>query len=128
MRVQGVQVSLLGYDYPLLEPALVVEPGVAPVAGIADIAAMKLAAVASRGSRKDFVDIWFVFRTGRPLAALLDLYGRKFGGRDVGHLVRSLTYFDDAEEEPPLRLLLQAPWEDVKRDLVAWVEGLLTDA
>jgi len=128
VAVEGVQISFFGYDYPLLEAAQVVEPGVAPVASIADIAAMKLAAIASRGSRKDFVDLWFVVRSGRDLPALLELYARKFATRDVGHLVRSLTYFDDAEEEPPLRLLLDAPWERVKGDLLGWVEKLLPDA
>lgn len=126
VSVGGVQVSMLGYDYPLLEAAQVVEPGVMPLAGVADIAAMKLAAIASRGSRKDFVDLWFVVGSGRPLESLLDLYVRKFATRDVGHVVRSLTYFDDADEEPPLRLLLDAPWERVKRDLGAWVEQLVT--
>ncbi len=45
--------------------------------------------------------------------------------RDVGHVVRSLTYFDDADEEPPLRLLIDVDWEEIKLDLVGRVKKLL---
>ncbi len=72
------------------------------------------------------MDLWFVVTSGQPLASLLDLYARKFATRDIGHVVRSLTHFDDADEEPPLRLLLDAPWERVKRDLGGWAEELVT--
>jgi hypothetical protein len=126
LDLQGVQVSLLGYDYPLLEPAKVIDPGLLPLAGVDDIGAMKLAAIASRGSRKDFIDLWWVVRSGRPLRDLLALYSRKFRSRDIGHVVRSLTYFDDAEREPPLRLLADTPWQRVTRDLIDWVEELLS--
>jgi hypothetical protein len=37
----------------------------------------------------------------------------------------SLTYFDDADDEPPLRLLIDVDWQTVRRDLVGWVEKLL---
>jgi hypothetical protein len=123
--VRGVQLSFFGYEYPLLESPVPAEEGMPPIAAVADIAAMKLSAIASRGSRKDFVDLWCIVRTGRALRELLGLFSRKFRTRDIGHLVRSLTYFDDAEAEPPLRLLVDAPWHCVKEDLVTWVAELL---
>ena len=39
--------------------------------------------------------------------------------------MRSLTYFDDADEEPPLRLLIDVDWEEIKGDLVGRVKELL---
>lgn len=124
-ELRGVQTSFFGYDFPLLEPPVAPELGTVAVAGVADIAAMKLAAIASRGSRKDFVDLWCLVRTGRALRELLGLYSRKFRAHDIGHVVRSLTYFDEADQEPPLRLLLDAPWERVKGDFGRWVGELL---
>ena len=86
---------------------------------------MKLAAIASRGSRKDFVDLWLLTSRYWPIADCLELYRRKFAARDIGHVVRSLTYFDDADEEPPLRLLIDADWQEIKRGLMSGVKELL---
>jgi predicted nucleotidyltransferase component of viral defense system len=100
-----------------------------PLASREDIVAMKLAAIASRGSRKDFIDLWLLVTRYWPLSDCLELYRKKFAARDIGHVVRSLTYFDDADEEPPLRLLIDLDWEEIKLDLVGRVkEHLTTDA
>ncbi len=40
-------------------------------------------------------------------------------------MIRSLTYFDDAEHEPPLRLLADVAWSTVKADLTRWTSELL---
>lgn len=86
---------------------------------------MKLAAIASRGRRKDFIDLWLFATRYWPLSDCLDMYRKKFAARDIGHVVRSLTYFDDADEEPPLRLLIDVDWEEIKLDLVRRVKELL---
>ncbi len=52
-----VKVDFVNYKYPWLEDELRIE-GVR-LAGLKDIAAMKIAAITGRGSRKDFVDIFF---------------------------------------------------------------------
>lgn len=123
--LEGVQISFFGYAYPCLEPPERPEPGLLPIATIEDIAAMKLAAIASRGSRKDFVDLWFLIRSGLPLAEAVRLFERKYAAIDVGHVVRSMTYFDDADLEPELRMLRPASWARVKDDMRSWVEDLL---
>jgi hypothetical protein len=123
--LEGVQVSFFGYAYPCLAPPERPDPSLLAIATIEDIAAMKLAAIASRGSRKDFVDLWFLIRGGLPLAETVRLFERKYAAIDVGHVVRSLTYFDDAELEPGLRMLRPAPWATVKDDMRSWVEELL---
>lgn len=123
--LEGVQVSFFGYTYPCLEAPERPDPGLLPIATVEDIAAMKLAAIALRGSRKDFVDLWFLIRGGLPLAEAVHLFERKYAAIDVGHVVRSLTYFDDAELEPELRMLRPASWARVKDDMRSWVEDLL---
>ncbi len=123
--LDGVEVSFFGYAFPCLRPPQRPAPDLLPLAAVEDIGAMKLAAIASRGSRKDFVDLWFMVKGGLSLAVALDLFTQKYAAVDVGHVVRSLAYFDDAEREPELRLLRPAPWPEVKSDLRAWVEDLL---
>lgn len=125
VTVGGVQVSCIGSSTPLLAPLISPEPGLIPLADRDDIAAMKLAAVASRGSRKDFVDLWVLITRHRTLDAYLNRYREKYGA-DVGHLLRSLVYFDDAEREPALRLINPIDWDAVKSDLRTWVEQALS--
>ena len=125
VQVQGTVVSFFGYSYPLVAPLLRPDDSLLPLVSREDIAAMKLAAIASRGSRKDFVDLWLLTSRYWPIADCLELYRRKFAARDIGHVVRSLTYFDDADEEPPLRLLIDADWQEIKRGLMSGVKEFL---
>ena len=125
MEIEDIVVSFFGYGYPTVAAPLAPDPELLPFASREDIAAMKLAAIASRGGRKDFIDLWWMLRRYWPLAETLRFFKAKFATRDIGHVVRSLVFFDDAEREPPLRLLADIEWETVKRDLQLWVASLV---
>ena len=127
VEVLGVQVSVIEYGYPLLGPTVSSNGSGLVLASRDDIATMKLSAIASRGSRKDFVDLWVLLSRHRSLREYLKLFEQKFAVRDVGHVVRSLVHFDDAESDPPLRLLADIEWELVKRDFRSHVDRLLAD-
>ena len=58
--VDGVKVDVVNYPYSWIDEP-VIEDGVA-LAGIKDIAAMKLSAITNRGTRKDFVDFYFLLK------------------------------------------------------------------
>jgi hypothetical protein len=45
--------------------------------------------------------------------------------RDTGHVLRSLTDFDDAENDSPLRLITPIDWDRPKADFRTWVKTLL---
>jgi hypothetical protein len=91
-----------------------------------DIAVMKVIAIGGRGSRKDFVDLFFYLRGGGSLEGVFDLVGRRFAGVDFNayHLLRSLVFFEDAETEPMPRMLRRAAWPEVKRTIVAEVKRM----
>lgn len=116
-RVSGVRVSLLEYRYPLLNPPMEWDELGCNLASLDDLACMKLAAVAQRGSRKDFVDIHALLQDHRPLVELLELYRRKYEVDDVGHVLFGLGYFDDAEEEVMPTMLEDVAWDDVRRSV-----------
>jgi len=86
------------------------------VADPRDIALMKLLAVANRGSRKDFVDLFTILRDGPVLKDYLDLLPRKFGdgGLSDYQVLLSLTWFDDAELEPMPEMLEPFDWAECK--------------
>ena len=115
VRLQGVATSFFQYDYPLLRP-LRESPWNVPLADPDDIAAMKLAAVAGRGSRKDFVDLYVYARNVAPLRQALAWFRDKYRGVTVDpyHVLRSLTFFDDAEAEAMPELLIALTWDEIK--------------
>ncbi len=115
VKLRGVPTSFFRYDYPLLRP-LKESPWGFSLADPEDIAAMKLAALAGRGSRKDFVDLYFYARQLAPLEHALDRFREKYRGVSVDpyHLLRSLTFFDDAEAEAMPDLLVGVTWDEIK--------------
>lgn len=112
--VNDVQVSFFEYPYPLLSPVVNWSDCSLSLASLDDLGCMKLAAIAQRGSRKDFVDLYFIDKH-TSLDRLLNLYKRKYSTEDTNHVLVGLSYFDDAEEEPPLDMLVEVAWDDVKR-------------
>jgi hypothetical protein len=114
-EVLGVRTSLLAFPYAPLEPPLPTAEGV-PVASLRDIAAMKIEAIASRGARKDFYDLYFICQAGLSLDAAFDAFRDRFASAtpDIYHRIRALTFFDDAEREPELMLLRPAHWSEVR--------------
>jgi hypothetical protein len=120
--IQNVRVSFFQYLYPCLEePTVWPEYGI-KVASLDDLSCMKLAAIAQRGSRKDFIDLYFIALRHKPLQTLFDLYRRKYAIDDITHLLLGLAYFDDADEEPSPLLLLEASWEAIKDQFREWVK------
>ena len=124
LDIDTVQVSFMGYDYPLLQSPSVCRYG-AKLAHIDDIACMKLSALGSRGSRKDFVDLHYMINRFRSLKEYLNLYQRKYENRDMGHILRSLIYFEDAEAEPDILTVQPFDWQGMKHDFEKWVRLLI---
>ncbi len=122
-RLRGVRVSFLEYRYRLLRPLLVPGGAAPPLASLEDIACMKLAAIAQRGARKDFIDVYALGQRF-TLAEMLSLYQRKYAIPDIGHLLVALSFFDDADREPMPRLLLRWSWPAIKKTFKAWVRDL----
>ena len=123
-KVDGVRLSLFEYRYPLLGPITRLEGSGVPIAALEDLAAMKLSAIAQRGTRRDFMDVHALALEFRPLTRMLDLYRRKFDIEDITHVVYGLSYFDDADAERPPTMLRDTDWEAVKADFRRWIREL----
>jgi len=109
----NVRVGFYGYGYELVKPLLKLDGLV--LASVEDIGLMKLDALLSRASRKDFHDLYELCKR-IELRELLDLAPRKFPDvRDFeAQVTRHLAYFDRAEQETPVPLIEQVEWETVK--------------
>ena len=117
LRVNNVKVDLVNYPYPWLDDAI--EEGNIRLAGLRDIAAMKLSAVANRGRKKDFIDVARLLDVF-SLDQMLSFYKEKFSVSELSFPLRGLMYFDDAEEDPmPEMFDSNFTWENVKKTVVA---------
>ncbi len=81
-----------------------------------DIAAMKIIAISQRGRKRDFVDLYWYCRNHEPLAEILSRAVTQYPGqeRNMGHIIKSLAYFADAEHDPMPKLFFKATWKEVK--------------
>ncbi len=86
------------------------------VADIRDIALMKLTAISSRGTRRDFIDLFEILRGGPTLQECFAALPRKYSSSRINtyHILKSLTFFEDAEKEPMPAMLKPFNWKECK--------------
>jgi len=120
LLVSGLHVGFFGYGYPLLKISDTIE-GVA-LASIVDIGLMKLDALISRGSRKDFYDFYMIAQQ-IPLPELLSLGKSKYPyARDFEMMaVESLVMFENADRDLQPAMLIDLPWKTVRNFFIAEV-------
>jgi len=120
-----VRVSFLRYKYSLLYPLIDFE-GV-KLADERDIAAMKIDAASSRGSKKDFIDIYFLLKK-YTLENLIGFFEQKY--KDINynklHILKSLIYFEDAENEPMPKMIQEVDWDKVKQNIREKVNEIMS--
>ena len=122
--LDDVKISFLQYRYDLQFP-LVEFKGV-EIADEKDIAAMKLDAISSRGTKKDFIDLYFLLRK-YSLEDLLKIFEKKYSDIKYNkvHLLKSLAFFEDAEDEPMPIMIEDIDWNEMKKELQEKTEDFL---
>jgi predicted nucleotidyltransferase component of viral defense system len=109
----NIRMGFYGYSYELMSP--IIEKEGLRLASIEDIGLMKLDALLSRASRKDFYDLYFICQK-LHLRQLLDLAPQKYPSvRDFEtQAVKRLVFFENAEHQPDPPLLTPVTWQIVK--------------
>ena len=120
--VHGINVSVLEYRYPSLVPVTHWPEFQCLLASPDDIVCMKLSAIAQRGSKKDFIDLYAIVKTYRNLGEALDLYKTRYAVEDIGHVLYGLAYFDDADREKTPKMLWDVDWETIRESIRDWVK------
>lgn len=110
---RGTRLSFFVYDYPLLSPLKEIEE--IKVADIKDIGCMKISAISSRGTKKDFIDLFFICQE-IPLEKMLELFKKKYREIDYNmmHILKSLVYFENARKDPSPEMLISVSWNKVE--------------
>lgn len=120
--IEGIKVDIVNYTYPWLA-SLKSEDGIR-LAQMEDIAAMKMSAITGRGTKKDFVDISFLLQHF-TMNQILEFYTRKYYDGSDFLVIKSLTYFDDADQEPDPLMLQKMDWNETKRFIIRKLDDFL---
>ncbi|HPR82702.1 MAG TPA: nucleotidyl transferase AbiEii/AbiGii toxin family protein [Pontiellaceae bacterium] len=114
--IDGIKIDLIAHRYPLLNP--LEEAGGIRMFSCEDIAAMKLNAITNRGCKKDFWDYAELLKT-YSRDEMLSFFARKYRNDSLWNVEKSLTYFDDADNDPDPRDLRGLNWKEIKQTILA---------
>jgi predicted nucleotidyltransferase component of viral defense system len=120
--LKGVRISFFGYRYDIIDDFKTFNK--IRLAGLKDIAAMKLEAIAGRGSKKDFIDLYFLLQQ-YTLEEIFSFHALKYG---IGlsnqyHHLKSLVYFADAETEAMPVMITPLDWNYVKNQIISFTKS-----
>lgn len=79
---------------------------------------MKITAIIGRGTKKDFIDIAFLLQRF-TINDIMDFYTSKYPDGSTFMAMKSLAYFDDAEEDIMPYMLADISWETIKQQILS---------
>ncbi len=120
--LDNIKIDIVNYEYPWLSE--VVSEGKIRLAGFPDIAAMKISAITNRGTKKDFIDLYFLLKK-YSLESIINFYLKKYNDATLLLTLKSLTYFTDADSEPMPKMLIDISWDDIKKTIVSEVNNFI---
>ena len=110
-----IKIDLIKYSYPLINPIIYVDD--IRLLSVQDIIPMKLSAIAGRGSKKDFYDIYYLLKN-YTFMQMFGYFEKKFPNANKFHVLKSLEYFADAELEPDPKTLEKSDWKKIKQTII----------
>lgn len=115
-QINGVKVDFISHKYPLINPLLIEED--VRMAGLDDIAAMKLNAISGNGTRlKDFIDIAYLSSFLTPIQ-IVEAYQAKYSSRNPLMAIKSMVYHQDIDFTEPIEMMDQKySWKQVEKRL-----------
>ena len=117
--IDGVKVDLVNYSYQWIDSPL--QDNGITIASINDIAAMKITAIIGRGTKKDFIDLYFILKH-LSLTEILRLYMQKYPEGSVFLAIKSLSFFEDAEADPMPLMYEDVSWDQIKESILQTIE------
>lgn len=123
VRLDDVKLDFLKFPYPFVRDFIEID-GIRLVS-IENIAVMKLLAIARRGVKKDFFDMYFILERF-SLNEVLRMFEAKLPHVDLFHILKSLAYFGDAEPDGDPKMLQKVTWATVKKTITKKTKAYLS--
>jgi hypothetical protein len=115
--LRGAKVSFIAY--PFFRPSRAhVRCGSVRILTPEDIAAMKVIAISQRGKKRDFIDLyWLSAVHGMLISDIMRSAISQYPEKEhsMPHFLKSLVYFDDAEDDPMPKIQFDADWKTIKQ-------------
>lgn len=119
--INEIKTDIVYHPFPLLSPVKTID-GIRML-DKSEIAPMKIHAITKRAKKRDFVDL-FKLLDYFTLNEMLEFYSQKFGPNGSSYVIRSLVYFDEAEDDNVPKCFFEFDWNKVKNRIVHEVKKL----
>lgn len=123
--INGIKVDFVNYSYPWVSAPIVVEN--IRLASKEDIGAMKLNAISGRGSKKDFIDLYFLLQEF-SIKDMFGFFNEKYPDGSQFLVLKSLTYFGDADLDEMPKMSKEIDWDEVKLEISREAKKFLSDS
>ncbi len=117
--LNNIKVDIVNYQYRWIDEPVICDG--LRLASPKDIAAMKVNAVMGRGTKKDFVDMYFLLRH-YTFDEIMQFYLQKYPDGSEYRALLSMTYFADADPQPMPHMFQQVEWNTIKEEVKHQVE------
>ena len=126
-ELDRAKISLIAYPFiKFSQPFLKI--GTVSLVKPEDIAAMKIVAISQRGKKRDFFDLYWISHNIQNLTKSIesaqDQYKIK---QNLTHVLKSLVYFEDAEDDPMPDIYFKATWKEVKSFFIDQIPKITRD-
>lgn len=112
--LDDVKVDVVNYSYRWIDDPVIDDN--LRLASPKDIAAMKVNAVMGRGTKKDFVDMYFLLKH-YSFDEIMQFYLQKYTDGSEYRALLSMSYFVDADAQPMPVMLQPIEWETIKNEI-----------
>lgn len=115
-ELKGAKISFIAYPYFTTRQPFILYKNIQILNG-SDIAVMKIIAISQRGKKRDFFDLYWYVTNKESLLEVVKRVDTQFPNlsHNYHHILKSLTYFDEAEEDPKPQIFFDVKWEDIKQ-------------
>lgn len=115
-ELKGAKISFISYPYFVPKQPFIRYKNI-NILDAKDIAIMKIMAISQRGRKRDFFDLYWYLINKEPLVDVLKRVDNQYPNKEHNyhHIIKSLTYFAEAEEDPDPQIFFNATWKDVKK-------------
>lgn len=115
-ELKGSKISFISYPYFVPKQPFITYNNI-DILDVKDIIVMKIIAISQRGRKRDFFDLYWYITHKEPLIDIMKCVNIQYPNlsHNYHHIIKSLTYFDEAEEDPDPQIFFDAAWKDVKK-------------
>jgi predicted nucleotidyltransferase component of viral defense system len=112
--LDNVKIDIVNYPYDWIDEPLLAHK--IKLASAKEIAAMKIAAIINRGTKKDFIDLNELLKIF-SFQQIFEFYLKKFTDSSLFFALKSVIFFDDADEQEMPYMFSDITWQTVKENI-----------